>query len=47
MDAATSQFVRQRAGNRCEYCRLSQEFSGLRFHDPGLKTNDEPSIVGT
>jgi len=32
MDAATSQFVRQRAGNRCEYCRWSQDFSGLRFH---------------
>lgn len=32
MDAATSQFVRQRAGNRCEYCRFPQEFSGLRFH---------------
>jgi hypothetical protein len=32
MDAATSQFIRQRAGNRCEYCRLSQDFSALRFH---------------
>ena len=32
MDAATSHLVRQRAGNRCEYCRLPQEFSGLRFH---------------
>ncbi|HWD91188.1 MAG TPA: HNH endonuclease signature motif containing protein [Verrucomicrobiae bacterium] len=32
MDAATSQFVRDRAGNRCEYCRLSQNFSALRFH---------------
>jgi len=32
MDAATSQLVRQRAGNRCEYCHLPQEFSGLRFH---------------
>ena len=32
MDAATSQLVRQRAGNRCEYCRLPQNFSGLRFH---------------
>jgi hypothetical protein len=32
MDAATSQLVRQRAGNRCEYCRLPQELSGLRFH---------------
>ncbi|MEW6156322.1 MAG: HNH endonuclease signature motif containing protein [Verrucomicrobiota bacterium] len=32
MDAATVQSVRQRAGNRCEYCHLPQEFSGLRFH---------------
>jgi hypothetical protein len=32
MDAATGQFIRQRAGNRCEYCRLSQDFSALRFH---------------
>jgi hypothetical protein len=24
--------VRQRAGNRCEYCRLPQDFSALRFH---------------
>ena len=32
MDAATGQFVRSRAGNRCEYCRLPQEFSALRFH---------------
>lgn len=32
MDAATSQFVRERAGNRCEYCRLPQDFSALRFH---------------
>jgi hypothetical protein len=27
MDSATSQFVRHRAGNRSEYCRLSEEFS--------------------
>ena len=32
MDAATSQLVRQRAGGLCEYCRLPQDFSGLRFH---------------
>ena len=32
MDAATSQLVRQRAANHCEYCRLPEEFSGLRFH---------------
>jgi hypothetical protein len=32
MDAATSHLVRQRAGQRCEYCRLGQEYSALRFH---------------
>jgi hypothetical protein len=32
MDAVTSQLVRERAGNCCEYCRLPQDFSGLRFH---------------
>jgi len=32
MDAATAQLVRQRAGNCCEYCRLPQDFSALRFH---------------
>jgi hypothetical protein len=32
MDAATSQIVRHRAGNRCEYCHLLQDFSALRFH---------------
>ena len=32
MDAVTTQLVRERAGHRCEYCRLPQEFSGLRFH---------------
>ena len=32
MDAATNQFVRPRAGHCCEFCRLPQEFSGLRFH---------------
>jgi len=25
-------FVRRRAGQRCEYCRFPQEFSELRFH---------------
>jgi hypothetical protein len=33
MDAATAQLARQRAGHRCEYCRLLQEHSALRFHD--------------
>ena len=32
MDNATRQFVRQRAGERCEYCRLPQRHSALRFH---------------
>lgn len=32
MDAATAQLVRRRAGDRCEYCGLSEEHSVLRFH---------------
>lgn len=32
MDAALAQLVRQRAGDRCEYCRLTQSRSSLRFH---------------
>jgi 5-methylcytosine-specific restriction endonuclease McrA len=32
MDGATSELVRQRAGHRCEYCRLPQSASALRFH---------------
>lgn len=33
MDAATRQFVRTRAGNRCEYCRLPQAAAPfLTFH---------------
>jgi HNH endonuclease len=32
MDAATREFVRERAGNRCEYCLLRQEQSGLSHH---------------
>jgi hypothetical protein len=32
MDAATRALVRQRAGNRCEYCLLRQEQSGLAHH---------------
>jgi hypothetical protein len=30
MDTAARQFVRQRADNRCEYCRLRQEHLSLR-----------------
>ena len=32
MDATTRDLVRQRAGDRCEYCRLRQEHSTLRHH---------------
>ena len=32
MDAATQEFVRQRAGNRCEYGLLRQEQTGLTHH---------------
>ena len=33
MDAATRQFVWERAGHRCEYCRLHQEHEPFfRFH---------------
>lgn len=32
MDAALRELVRERAGNRCEYCRLPQDVSDLRFH---------------
>jgi len=32
MDSATRERVRQQAENRCEYCRLPQHASALRFH---------------
>jgi phage terminase large subunit-like protein len=32
VDAKLRQFVRTRAGQRCEYCHVPQEFSELRFH---------------
>jgi HNH endonuclease len=32
MDGQLRQLVRTRAAYLCEYCRLSQEFSELRFH---------------
>ena len=32
MDAASREFNRHRAGNRCEYCHLSQNLSELVFH---------------
>ena len=31
MDDALADFVRRRAGDRCEYCRLPQAFSSTRF----------------
>jgi HNH endonuclease len=32
MDATTRDLVRQRAGKRCEYCRLHEQHSGLKHH---------------
>jgi hypothetical protein len=33
MDVATRAFIRERAGNACEYCRLSQEYQpAYHFH---------------
>jgi len=32
MNAVLRALVRQRAGDRCEYCHLPEEFSELRFH---------------
>jgi hypothetical protein len=32
MDAATREFVRRQAENRCEYCRLRQEHTDLTHH---------------
>ena len=32
MDAATRDFVRRRADNRCEYCLLRQKYSRLTHH---------------
>ena len=32
MDAALRELVRHRAGSRCEYCHLPEQFSELRFH---------------
>lgn len=32
IDAATRNFVRARAGDRCEYCLLRQERTGLAHH---------------
>ena len=32
MDASTRQLVRQRAGSRCEYCRLPENAVDVPFH---------------
>ncbi len=32
MDTLTKDLVRRRAGDRCEYCRLEQAYSSVRFH---------------
>lgn len=32
MDAATRNLVRQRAGDRCEYCQIPQAFVPVTFH---------------
>lgn len=32
MDPGLARMVRQRSGNRCEYCRLSQSYSALSLH---------------
>ena len=32
MDAALERLVRQRAGGRCEYCRMHQALQGASFH---------------
>jgi hypothetical protein len=49
MDAQSRHYVRQRAGNRCEYCRMKQQFDELVFqiehiiprkhHGPDAKDN--------
>jgi 5-methylcytosine-specific restriction endonuclease McrA len=32
MDASARQLVRERAGHRCEYCRMPERHSALSFH---------------
>ena len=48
MDDATRQLVRQRAGRRCEYCRVPEEAYRLSFHVEHIvakvhQPNDDPS----
>lgn len=43
MDAIARDFVRQRAGDRCEYCRLQQQFSRLIHH---VELHKGPNLTG-
>jgi len=50
MDATTRDLVRFRAGERCEYCRLHQQHSGLVHHIEHIVAkqhggSDDPSNV--
>jgi hypothetical protein len=47
MDTRTRQFVRRRAGERCEYCRLPQLFHEERFsidHVTAVKHGGDDSV---
>jgi hypothetical protein len=48
MDAALRQRVRQRAGERCEYCRLPQSGSGVPFEIELIRSRHHkgPTIAG-
>lgn len=39
IDEALREFVRRRAGDRCEYCRLPQHAVDGRFHDCELTSS--------
>ncbi len=43
MDAATREFVRKRAGNRCEYCQLPQDAAPFfTFHIEHVRARQHP-----
>lgn len=47
MDAATREFVRQRAGNSCEYCRMPQEATPfISFHIEHIVAKQHVEIAG-
>jgi hypothetical protein len=48
MDAALERFVRQRAGGRCEYCRLPQPASRVPFEIDHIRSRKHhgPTIAG-